>query len=121
MIQSLRIENWHPARLNQFMGRHWSGGHKLKKLDREVLFLATGPTCKYNQYEGRRRVSLHLILKPGQRSGDPDAYWKSLLDALVACHALRNDSNRYCELGPVTFGRAKKGEWWGTVITLEEL
>ena len=33
---------------------------------------------------GRRRVSLHIVLAPRQRAGDPDAFWKSTLDALVA-------------------------------------
>jgi hypothetical protein len=117
----LRIKNWHPARLNQFVGRHWSAAHKLKKLDREIVSLAVGPTCKYAHFHHRRRVSLRIVLKPGQRKCDPDAYWKSLLDALVATHVLRDDSDRWCVLGEVTFTRAKQGGWWGTVATIEDI
>jgi hypothetical protein len=45
------------------------------------------------------------LLGPRQRGADPDAYWKSLLDALVHAGLLVDDSPKWCELGPVRFER----------------
>jgi hypothetical protein len=67
--------------------------------------------------EGKRRVSLEIHLGPRQRGGDPDAYWKSTLDALVSCGALVDDRKEMVDLGEVTYLRAKTR---ATVIILEE-
>src|SRR5579862_9569380 len=72
------VPNWHPARLNQWDGRHWSVRAKLKKEDRTLV------TIYARHYEiptadRRRRVSLHIVMAKGQRRCDPDAFWKSTL------------------------------------------
>jgi Holliday junction resolvase RusA-like endonuclease len=69
--------------------------------------------------QGKRRVSLHIILDKGQRAPDPDAFFKSLCDALVHAEMLVDDNRQHVELAPVTFSR----DWqhWGTRITLLDL
>lgn len=66
----------------------------------------------------KRSVQLEIILKPKQRAADGDAYWKSSLDALVACGQLMNDSHVWCELLPVKYSR---DPCWGTVINLTDI
>jgi hypothetical protein len=113
----LHIPSWHPARLNELLGCSWQRRHRLKKADRELVALY-GKLARIPPATGRRRVCLHLVLGPGQRAGDPDAYWKSLLDALVACGLLVDDSRQWVELGEVTFSRGKAR---AAVITLEDV
>lgn len=107
---------WHPTRLNQLLGCHWRAA-KLKKADRYAIrvyaMIADVPKAT-----GKRRVTLTIGLGPKQRAGDPDAYWKSLLDAMKHAGLLVDDNRQHCELAPVVFER------WptkGTVITLEDL
>jgi hypothetical protein len=113
----LAIDNWHPARLNQWDGRHWSVRARLKRRDRETVGLyarlaAVPPAA------GKRRVSLRLTLAPRQRAGDPDAYWKSTLDALMHAGLLCEDNRQAVELGEVTFER---GPARRTSIVLEDV
>ena len=113
----LTIDGGHPARLNQWDGRHWSVRARLKRRDRETVGLyarlaAIPPAA------GRRRVSLRLTLAPRQRAGDPDSYWKSLLDALVHAGLLVDDNRQSVELGEVTFER---GSIRRTAIVLEDV
>jgi hypothetical protein len=113
----LTIRNWHPARLNQWDGRHWSVRHRLKRADREMVGicarLAGIPPATV-----RRRVSLVLTMAPRQRRPDPDCWWKSTLDALTACGLLVDDSPKWCELGRVSYER---GAGRRTVVLLEDL
>lgn len=117
MIHMLHITQWHPARLNQWEGRHWSVKNCLKKADREMVgtyaILVGIPKAS-----GKRRITLTLTLSPRQRGGDPDAYWKSLLDALAACGLLVDDNRQNVELAPVLFQRGKER---ATTIVLEDL
>lgn len=114
MEHVIHIPQWRPATLNQLMG-HWSKTHKLKKSDRQIIAHYCKDTPKAT---GKRRVSLHISLKGRQQKADPDAYWKSLLDALVACGQLINDNDANVELGTVTYDREVQA---GTVITLTEV
>lgn len=114
---NLLIPNWTPAGLNQWQGRHWSVGHKLKKADREIVGW-------YAQQAGiplatcQRRVSVKITLTPRQRACDPDAPLKSLLDALVACGLLLDDNPKWCVLGSVTFDQGAERQ---TEIILEDV
>lgn len=116
-VHRLEIPHWHPTRLNDLVNCHWSKRAKLKKSDREWVgayaLLKRIPPAK-----GKRRISLVLTLDPGQRAGDPDAFWKSLLDALVHCKLLVDDNRQGVELGTVKF---KRGQAQETEITLEDL
>lgn len=108
MTCAITIPNWHPARLNQFAGRHWSVGHRLKFQDRSmVMVYAKLHNTKLATV--KRRVSLVIVLEPGKRRPDADAYWKSLLDALVSCGQLVDDGPKWCEIGSVTYERGERG------------
>ncbi|HZZ77475.1 MAG TPA: hypothetical protein VFE62_03090, partial [Gemmataceae bacterium] len=90
MIYTLFIPRWHPTPLNKLLGNHFRAA-RLKKADREMVHWY----CHINKIphaSGKRRVTLTIILKPGQRACDPDSPWKSCCDALVACGALREDN-----------------------------
>jgi hypothetical protein len=65
--------------------------------------------------ERPRRVGA-VITKPG-RLADVDAYYKSLLDCLVACCLLIDDSPAWCELAPWKIERGPRQ----TVVTLEDI
>jgi hypothetical protein len=116
-VHRLTIPRWHPARLNEIMGRHWAIGHKRKRAD-AITIGWHAKASEIPHAEGRRRVSLVIVLGPRQRAGDPDAYWKSTLDGLVLAGLLRNDSSRWCELGTIEF---RRGTEHATEIILEDL
>lgn len=115
-VHVLRIAGWHPTPLNKLVGRHPMQAHKLKADDKaqvriEAVIQRIPPAAF------RRTVSLTITLAPRQRACDPDAYWKSLLDALVGAVLLVDDSRQWCRLGSVTFDR---GERRSTTITLTD-
>jgi Holliday junction resolvase RusA-like endonuclease len=112
---TLDIPRWHPAPLNKLLG-HWRTAHQFKKNDRSVI---TAYACRTPKAQGKRRVSLHIILDKGQRASDPDSYFKSLCDALVHAGMLVDDNRQHVELAPVTFSRDPAT--WGTRISLEDL
>ncbi len=70
--------------------------------------------------QGKRRVSLRLLMAKGKRCPDRDAYWKSLLDGLVHAGMLVDDNPKHCELGGVEFERSNNASF-GTMITLEDV
>ncbi len=117
MQQRLVIDNWHPARLNSWDGRHWSVRARAKKFDRDLIGLEAirQGIVKAN---GPRRVSLLIVLGKGQRGPDPDSLWKSTNDALVAAGLLVQDDRFHVELGTVTFSR---GQTKRTEIVLEDV
>lgn len=112
----IRIEGWAPTPLNRLLGNHHAAA-RLKKLDREYVILHAR-LARVSRATGRRRVSLRITLPPRQRRWDPDALWKSSLDALVHANMLRDDCPKWCELGQVEYVR---GAALATVIVLEEV
>jgi Holliday junction resolvase RusA-like endonuclease len=117
MTQTLAIPNWHPTPLNKLTNCHWTTRHKLKRKDFEIVMVYAVAQA-IQPANGKRRVNLTIVLDKGQRGCDPDAYWKSLLDALNRSDLLWNDSDRWCELGAVNFERATKR---ATIIELIDL
>ena len=113
----LFVTNWHPARVNQWAGRHWSAKHRLRTSDYEILRWDSNSE-EVPLAQGKRRVSLEIVLGPRQRAGDPDAYWKLLLDNLKHLGLIRDDSREWLELGTVTF---RRGPQRATAITLEDV
>jgi Holliday junction resolvase RusA-like endonuclease len=87
----------------------------MKSADKEVVawYMTTVPPAT-----GKRRLLLTIVLGKGQRGGDPDAYYKSLLDALTTCGQLTDDNRQGVELAPVQFVR---GATPATIIMLEDL
>ncbi len=107
-----------PPRLNQVIGRKWFIVDRLKRDLTTALSL-----CARDQNiipaTLRRKVSLHVVLGPRRKQPDADAYDKLLLDALVRCGLLVDDSARgLVGRVEVSFERGTKDE---TRITLEDV
>jgi len=115
MIFSVTIPDWRPARINSLVGVHWAVAAKRKKLDRNLLSVYFQGKPKATT---KRRVRLHIILTGRQKEADPDAQYKSLLDGLVKCGMLVDDSNQWCEITTPTYDRALQGS---TTIMLEDV
>lgn len=113
------IPNWHPARTNALLSAHWAAAQRMKDSDFNMV---NGYRLRYGlpKAEGKRRVTLHIIRKPRQAGADPDAYWKSLLDALKRAGLLVDDNRQHVELMPVTYSDKTTANW-GTRITLEDM
>ncbi len=113
----IEITGWSPTPLNKLMRMHWGRRCKVKREAYVLVLLG----CHLNgvpKAKGRRRVSIAVTV--AGRSGIPDAdgVLKLLLDGLVRCGALVDDSGRWCELGEVWVGR---GPARRTVIVLEDI
>lgn len=120
-VEQMWIRGWHPTPLNKLIGCHRMAADRRKKADAKMIagYAALGRLRgELTPAKGKRRVRLEIVLGKGQRMCDPDAYSKSLLDALVHAELLKDDRDRYCRMEPVTFARAKE---WGTLIQLEEM
>lgn len=123
---AVAIPDWHPIRTNQLVGADWRTVYKLKKEQHFLIALsfwkASVPpadrTVNNRPAKVKRRVTLKIVLGPRQRGGDPDSYWKVLLDSLVKCHVLVDDRKEWVELAPVQYERGKKSE---TIIMIEDL
>ncbi len=113
----LVVPGLQPTRLNQLINCHWGTAATQKAVDRRVIAAAVY-LSKIPAATGARRVRLTITLGKGQRAADPDAYWKSTLDALVACGMLIDDNRQHVELAPVVFDRAREP---ATTIELEDL
>jgi hypothetical protein len=116
---ALWIPEWFPALTNKLLTCHWAKAGRLKQADKDVVALYFGrsgiPTAL-----SKRRVDLHFIVPEGKRRWDEDAAWKSGLDSLAACQALRDDGPKWCKQGDVFWSRAMS-EAWGTQILLRDL
>ena len=104
---TIEIPNWHPARINQFVGKHWGVGHRLKKADVSMIAfyakLAHVPIASK-----KRRMQLTIVYGKRKRQADKDAYWKSLLDALVCAGMLVDDSPKWVTCEEPIYERAAK-------------
>jgi hypothetical protein len=116
-VTAISVRGWRPAKLNDLLG-NWRKAARLKAADQDVIraaVLSAGlPPAKC-----KRRVSLTITRGPRTRKCDPDAFWKSLLDALVGNKLLVGDSDKWCELGEAD--QEQKGKETSTTIILEEL
>lgn len=118
---TVTIPAWHPVKDNELItSRHWGKAYRLKQADKRMVWYSFRvlPTRVIPRAKGKRRVTLTIVLGKGQRGGDPSAYWKSLLDALVDCEMLTDDNRQGVELMPVAYERAEKP---ATRIVLEEI
>ncbi len=112
----LTIPGYQPVPLNALIGHNPYTIHRRKQEDKKKI-AAESALAGIPKAWCRRSVSLTIILGPRQRACDPDAYWKCLLDSLVACGLLLEDSRQWVKLGTVEFERSKRA----TIITLEDI
>lgn len=115
MTHSLTIPNYLSPSLNQLIHCQWRKRAKLKK---ECLQLVTVYGRDIPRATGVRRVSLIFTLAPRNQVRDPDNQWKAVLDALVKCGLLIDDSREWCHLGAVENKRGKDRQ---TVVVLEDM
>lgn len=113
----VEIPDWHPIRTNELIGSGWRSVYR-RKTTQHNLVAAYFWKANIPFADIKRRVTLLIILGPRQRGGDPDAYWKVLLDSLVKCHALVDDRKEWVELEPVQYER---GDRPATFIMLEDV
>lgn len=113
------VWDWRPATVNELTkrGNHFSAARR-KKSDREAVALAAENSGLVPLATTRRRVSVEVTLAGRMRRVDPDAIWKSLLDALVAAQLLVDDSASWVELGEFT---QVPGPRKATKIILEDM
>jgi hypothetical protein len=113
----LVVENWQPMTANQRERRHWRARSHRMRVDRDLL-AGLALFQGIPRAHGRRRVDLTIVLGPRQTGADPDAWWKSTLDALVGAGLLLDDRRRWVQLGDVNYERGTRR---ATTITLTDL
>lgn len=112
------ILDGHTARLNELLRCPLRTRMKLKKRDRQWVGIACSQ-AGVSRAEGKRRVSIAVVLGPRQRAGDvDDPFTKSLLDALKHAGGIVDDARRWCELAPVAYERGPRP---AMRITLEDV
>jgi hypothetical protein len=116
-VQTFTIDNWHPTSINELTKGRVRRGIRLKKLDRNLV-AAYAIKFGITKATGRRRVDLTIVLGPRQRGCDPDAYHKSLLDALKNAGLLIQDTRHGVSFTEPTYIRA---DAHATIITLTDL
>jgi hypothetical protein len=116
------IPAWRPPATREWVGRHWSVLHRLKRQTADLLALYRLAEPRVPDATGPRKVRLAVRLAPGQRRHDADAFDKVLLDSLVTCGLLLDDSGRGL-VGRVglSFSRARSPGEVGTLITLTDV
>ena len=117
VIHRIFIPNWRPVLDNVLTRGNRFGVNKLKQADRKMIaaYAAADGTPKAT---GKRLVTLEITLTGRQQEADPMAYCKSLLDGLVKCGLLIDDTAEFCEWEPPTYQRAERGEEASTTIVL---
>jgi hypothetical protein len=118
-VQVLYLPDWQPKALNKLQG-HWAKRSKLKGQDRARIAAAAFAN-RLGRAERPRSVQLILALAKGQRGVDPDASYKSLLDALVHAGLLVNDSPAWCRALPPEYLRCLHGARPGAFVVLTDL
>jgi hypothetical protein len=109
------IPGWRPALINDLVGRHPMAIHKRKGRDLKQVATAC-LVFGVPKATTRRRVRLTISGRYG-RFPDDDSPFKSVLDALVRCGALVDDSREWCECDEPRFVRGPRF----TVIELEDI
>jgi hypothetical protein len=114
----LTINGWRPASLNE-LNKGVKISIRLKKRDRDVLCYYAMRIALLPKATQKRRVSLKIRVPKGQRRHDPDAFWKSCLDAAKHAELIVDDGPRWLELGRMDYD-PQRGPL-RTVLVLENL
>jgi hypothetical protein len=102
----ISIPDWHPTPLNKLLG-HWAQAARKKKADVRMVW-AYAASAQVPKAICKRSLQIVIVLGKRQRACDPDAYAKSLNDALVQCGLLTDDNRQGVELLPVKFERSER-------------
>ena len=110
------IPEYHPPKLNQLMGGHWSKAARLKKACtakiRRAMAEAGVPVAT-----GKRRIGITIYVSGSGRRPDPDGILKSTLDALKHAGTIIDDDSKRCEWTQPQILNGEKR----TVITIEDI
>lgn len=108
------IPDFHPHTVNELIRVHWSKARRFKRGDCDILrhYLKDIPKAS-----GKRSIQVCLVNDARGRKKDPDSIFKSLLDGLVQIGILKDDSDTWLHLQPVTYQHGKKA----TIITITEV
>lgn len=118
MTYVVTIPGWRPTPDNKIAGgTHWATRKRLKDADAEMV-AAYCTLADVPRATGKRRVQLQVVLVGRQKETDPLAYAKSLLDALVKCGRLVDDTSEYVEWVPPAY---KRGAEASCTILLTEV
>jgi Holliday junction resolvase RusA-like endonuclease len=112
---TVEIPNWLPTGLNEMLRMHWAARRKRFKVNARLVgaYLKLAGVFPAG---GRRRVTLHFQAR--NNTPDADNWKKELLDCLVECRALVDDSPRWAE---VPEPRCSAGRSRRTVIEIEDI
>lgn len=115
---ALTVPDWLPTRLNELLRMHWAVRRRALKAEAELV-AGYAIQARVPKAEGKRRVSVtfHAPGGRGAKTGDSDARLKGLLDSLVKCGLLVDDSPKWCLLGAVECVKGEKK----TVVVLEDV
>jgi hypothetical protein len=113
----LIIDDWKPCSANELIGCHWSTKHRKKAIDAQMVAVYA-LTQDIPRATGKRRLSFAVTVTGRTGIPDPDNLLKSLLDSLVACERLVDDSPRWLELGEL---RVARGDRLETRVELEDI
>jgi Holliday junction resolvase RusA-like endonuclease len=111
------IPGWVPPSVNRLLKAHWAVAHRIKRKACERIALEC-LAARIPPATGPRRVRLAVTVANRGHRPDPDNLLKCVLDALVNCRALLDDSAGHCVATPpaVRAGRDRQ-----TIIILEDI
>ena len=115
MSYIIQVNNWHPHTLNKLMKAHYHAANRMKSGDAQMI-AAYARIARVPKAVGRRK--LEIKIQATGKFADPDAYYKSVNDALVTLGYLKDDSSKWVEITPTTFVRGKSK---ATTIILTDL
>lgn len=119
MKQTLYLYGYHPPTVNELLG-NWRVAAKRKKACVNIMW----QSCleqKLVKASGKRMVSIIITTAKKGRRPDPDAYYKSTLDALVKCNMLVDDSSKWCEHSQTLITTGEKNLTTIILTDIEEL
>lgn len=115
---ALTLPDYLPLKVNDLLRMNRHARNRALKVEADLV-AGYALQARLPHATGKRRVSVTFSAPGGRgaKTADPDARLKGLLDALVRCGLLVDDSPDWCALGAVECERGQKQ----TRIILEEV
>lgn len=119
MKQILIIPNFRIRSLWEISTKNVFKNNRIKKADMEVIAYYSKDLIKA---DCKRRVTIRCTIPKGARRLDDDNCWKIMLDALVKCGMLVNDSPKWVQRnGEVEWVRIPLEDHWEVEVILEDV